>query len=119
MVSVLGDLIRSPSWTPYFSDTAFRYTFIDDATFRAHLVKAGLVPVEVRLIPTRMTMAGHDGLVGWVRTTWLRYTGSVPDDRREAFVEALAEGFISRSPPGPDGTVEVPMVRLRAVAERP
>ncbi len=119
MVSVLDDLIRSPSWAPCFSDTAFRYTFTDDATFRTHLVKAGLVPVEVRLIPTTMTMAGRDGLAGWIRTTWLRYTGSVPDDRREAFVDALVEGLLDRCPPGSDDTVEVPMVRLQAVAERP
>jgi trans-aconitate methyltransferase len=119
MVSVLDELIRSPSWSPFFSDTAFRYTFTDDATFRAHLAKAGLVPVDVRLIPTTMTMAGPDGLAGWIRTTWLRYTGSVPDDRREAFIDALVEGFLTLHPPGADGAVEVPMVRLQAVAERP
>jgi trans-aconitate methyltransferase len=119
MVSVLDALIRSPSWSPYFPDTEFRYTFTDDATFRAQLVMAGLVPVEVRLIPTTMTMAGRDGLAGWIRTTWLRYTGSVPDDRRTAFVEAVVDGLLARHPAGPDGTVEVPMVRLQAVADRP
>jgi len=119
MVAVLDELIRSPSWSPFFPDTAFRYTFIDDAAFRAQLVKAGLVPVDVRPIPTTMTMAGRDGLTGWIRTTWLRYTGSVPDDRREAFIDALVEGLLTLHPPGPDATVEVPMVRLQAVAERP
>jgi trans-aconitate 2-methyltransferase len=119
MIAVLDALIRSPSWSPYFFEMAFPYTFTDDATFGAQLVAAGLVPVEVRLIPTTMTMAGRDGLAGWIRTTWLPYTGSVPEDRRTAFVEALVDGFLARYPAGPDGTVEVPMVRLQAVAERP
>lgn len=119
MVAVLDALIRSPSWAPYFPDTAFRYTFIDDTTFRTHLVEAGLVPIDLRLIPTTMAMAGRDGLAGWVRTTWLRYTGSVPEDRRETFIDALVDGYVARHPPGPDGTVTVPMVRLQAVAERP
>ncbi|NLX48716.1 MAG: methyltransferase domain-containing protein [Methanospirillum sp.] len=118
MVTVLDDLIRSPSWAPYFSDTTFRYTFPDDATFRAHLMKAGLVPFEVRLIPITMTVAERDGLAGWIRTTWLRYTGSVPDNRREAFVQALVDGYLARLPPGRDGAIEVAMVRLQAVAER-
>ncbi len=119
MVAVLEDLIRSPTWAPYFSDTTFRYTFTDEATFRAHLEKAGLVPFEVRLLPVTMTVAGRDGLAGWVRTTWLRYTGPVPDNRREAFVQALVDGYLARHPPARDGRVEVPMVRLQAVAERP
>lgn len=119
LIAVLDDLIRSPSWAPYFPDTAFRYTFTDDATFRAHLVMAGLVPVDVRLIPMTMTMAGRDGLAGWIRTTWLRYTGSVPDERREAFVEALVSRYLTTHPPRPDGTIEIPMIRLQAVAERP
>jgi len=119
LIAVLDDLIRSPPWVQYFPDTAFRYTFTDDATFRAYLVAAGLVPVEVRLIPMTMTMAGRDGLAGWIRTTWLRYTGSVPEGRREAFVEALVDGYLARHPPGPAGTIELPMIRLQAVAERP
>jgi trans-aconitate methyltransferase len=119
MVEVIDDQIRSRSWAPYFPDTAFRYTFADDATIRAHLVKAGLVPIEVRLIPMTMALAGRDGLAGWVRTTWLRYTASVPDGCREAFIGTLVDDYLARHPPSPDGTVEVPMVRLQAVAVRP
>ncbi len=119
LIAVLDDLIRSPAWAPFFPNTAFRYTFTDDVTFRTYLLDAGLVPVEVRLIPKTMTMTGRDGLAGWVRTTWLRYTGSVPDDRREAFVDALVDGYLVRYPPAADGTVTVPMVRLQAVADRP
>ena len=66
-----------------------------------------------------MTMAGADGLAGWIRTTWLRYTGSVPANRRAAFIDALVEGFLARHPRAPTEPVEVPMVRLQAVAERP
>ena len=119
MVAVLDDLTRSSAWAPYFPDTAMRYTFLDAPTFRAVLVGARLVPVEVRLIPTAMVLSGRDGLAGWVRTTWLRYTGSVPAERRAAFVDALVDGYLARSPPGLNGAIEVPMVRLQAVAERP
>lgn len=119
MVAVLDGLIRSPAWAPYFPDTAFRYTFPDDAFFRTLLVTGGLAPIEVGLIPKMMVLAGRDGLAGWVRTTWLRYTRAVPADQRKAFVDALVDGYLVRHPPRPDGTVEVPMVRLQAVAERP
>ena len=119
LIAALDDLIRSPLWEPYFPDTTFRYTFTDDATLRAHLLDAGLDPKEVGLIPTTMTLAGNDGLAGWIRTTWLRYTVSVPRDRQEAFIDALVGAYLARYPPAPDGTVTVPMVRLQAVADRP
>lgn len=119
MVAVLDGLIRSPAWAPYFPDTALRYTFPDGAIFRTLLAGGGLAPIEVGLISKTLVLAGRDGLAGWVRTTWLRYTGSVPDDRRAAFVDALVDGYLALYPPGPNGTVEVPMVRLQAVAERP
>ena len=118
MVAVVEDVIRSPTWAPFFPEPTFRYAFTDDATFRAHLEKAGLVPSEVRLIPVTMIVDGREGLAGWVRTTWLRYTGPVPDSRREAFVQALVDDYLARHPPARDGRVEVSMVRLQAVAER-
>jgi trans-aconitate 2-methyltransferase len=119
MVAVLDGLTRSPAWAPYFPETVLRYTFPDDAAFRTLLVDEGLAPIEVALIPKTMVLAGRDRLAGWIRTTWPRYTGSVPEDRREAFVDVLVDGYLALSPPGPEGTVEVPMVRLQAVAERP
>lgn len=119
MVAVLDDLIRSPGWSRYFPDTRMRYSFLDSPALRAFLIGAGLVPIDLRLIPTTMVLGGRDGLAGWVRTTWLRYTGSVPAVRRAAFVNALVDGYLALYPPEPCGAVEVPMVRLQAVAERP
>lgn len=118
VVAVLDGLIQSPAWAPYFPDTALRYTFPDGRVFRTLLLDAGLVPIEVGLIPKTMVLAGRDGLAGWCRTTWLRYTGSVPEDRRVGFIDALVDGYLARCPPCLNGTVEVPMVRLQAVAER-
>lgn len=119
MIAVMEDLIRSPAWAPYFPDTAFRYSFTDDEAFRMLLLRAGLVPRKVSLIPKTMVLAGRDGLAGWVRTTWLKYTGGVPAGHRMAFVDSLVDGYLARYPPGLHGTVEIPMVRLQAVADRP
>jgi trans-aconitate methyltransferase len=119
MVAVLEDPIRSPEWALNYPDTAVRYSFADRASFRAFIKKAGFVSILVGLIPTTISMAGPDGIAGWIRTTWLRYASSVPESRRERLTEALVGGSLARHPPGPDGTVEVPMVWLRAVAERP
>jgi trans-aconitate methyltransferase len=118
IIRVLEDLIRSPEWAPFFSDRTFRYVFPDDVAFRALLIASKLDPIEVRLIPKTMVQAGRAGLEGWIRTTWLRYTESVPERERNAFINAVVDRYIETYPPSPDGTVKVPMVRLQAIAMR-
>ncbi len=119
ILRVLEDLIASDRWKPFFPKQGLRYAFLDGKTYRDLLAGAGLEPVEVSMYPKTMVQQGRDGLAGWVRTTWLLYTEDVPVEQRDAFIDAIVDGYLADHPPEPDGTVRVPMVRLQIVAVRP
>jgi len=66
-----------------------------------------------------MVQAGKEGLSGWIRTTWLPYTGRVPVSGRNRFISDLAESYLERYPPDSKGLVHVRMVRLEVEAHKP
>lgn len=119
ILRVLEGLIVSDPWAPFFSDRKERYRFLDDQVYTRLLEGSGLEPVEVTLLPKTMRQQGAEGLAGWIRTTWLLYTESVPQDLREKFIEAIVDRYLALHPPDAAGIVSVPMVRLQVVAVRP
>lgn len=58
----------------------------------------------------------REALEGWLRTTSLPYTQRLPEDRRPAFVSALAEAYLSSRPADAEGRCRVRMVRLKVEA---
>lgn len=118
VLDVLKGLLASEPWDSYFPAWEDRYSFPDDCTYAALLERAALEPVEVSLLPRTMLQQGAEGLAGWIRTTWLLYTESVPTNLREVFVQAIVHRYLALHPPDDGGMVSVPMVRLQVVAVR-
>jgi trans-aconitate 2-methyltransferase len=59
-----------------------------------------------------MLQQGRSGLAGWIRTTWLPYTGRVPESVRDDFIADLVDDYIDQYPLDKKGCCHVPMVRL-------
>jgi trans-aconitate 2-methyltransferase len=119
IIEILEELATMDRWRPYFRDFSFPYIFASPQEYDEWLRSAGLVPKRLELIPKDMTQDGRDGLVGWIRTTWMPITGRIPEDRRDRFISEIAEGYIEQHPLDHDGLVHVPMVRLEIEAEKP
>ena len=117
IVAAFDRLVTREEWRPFFEGFAFPYAFPDPAAYEALLREAGLRPVRVELVPREMRQEGRAGLAGWLRTTWMPWTGRVPEPLRDRFIEEALDGYLSAHPPGRDGAVSVAMVRLEAEAE--
>lgn len=113
---ILPEITSRPRWEPYLGGFPFPYHFFGISDYTAFVRAAGLVPLRVELIPKEMTYPTPEGLAGWFRTTWLPYTGQVPEADRDELIREVITLFLRRFPPRCDGSISVPMVRLEVEA---
>jgi trans-aconitate methyltransferase len=118
IIAVFIDLLRVPEWSKYFVEFSFPYGFHGPEEYRNWLEEAGLTPCRVELIPKDMAQTGAEGLAGWVRTTWLPYTGRIPEKLREAFIREIVTRYLARFPLDATGKAHVSMVRLEVEAKK-
>jgi trans-aconitate 2-methyltransferase len=111
-------MAASKEWERWFRGFEFPWGFHAPEEYSAWCRDAGLTPRRVELLPRTMRQNGAEGLAGWIRTTWMPYTGRVPEDRREAFIREAVARYLAAHPAKADGTVEVAMVRLEVDAVR-
>jgi trans-aconitate methyltransferase len=118
ILSIFEEVQSHSEWQPYFSNFEFPYVFFGTEEYTILLSEAGFHIKRVELIPKDMAHPGKPGLEGWIRTTWLPYTERIPEEKREAFIKAIAETYIENVPIDPDGNVHVTMVRLEVEGEK-
>jgi len=104
--------LRLKRWREFFRRMPKPYFFYSPADYEKWLPRSGFRALEVRLAPKDATYAGREGFAAWLRTTWLPYIQRVPESAREEFIAAVADRYLAKHPPDPDGTVHVRMVRL-------
>ena len=92
------------------------YYFFSDIEYSQWVIDAGLKPVRVELIPKDMVQKGREGLASWVRTTWLPFTGRLPEEIRENFIYNIVDSYIREYPVDNDGKVHAKLVRLEVEA---
>lgn len=109
---------KKPDWAPYFEDAFFTYSFHGPEDYRGWLDGAGLEAVRLELVPKDMIHT-RDKFTAWIRTTWIRHTQRVPEDRRERFITEFVERYLERCPPDAEGLVHTHMVRLEVEARKP
>ena len=119
VATVLISLMGSEKWRAYFHNLEIPYLFWGPDDYLPLLEEAGLDPVRVELIPKDMIHMGREGLVGWIRTTWLPFTQRVPEALRESFIEEIADGYLQDFPPDEEGLVHIDAVRLEVEARKP
>jgi trans-aconitate 2-methyltransferase len=116
IISTMGTFLSESEWGTYFSDFEFPFGFYDAHKYTLWLQAAGLDPVRAELIPKDMCYDSKEGLIGWMRTTWLPYTERIPVHRREEFISQFVDQYIQKHPSPIPGQVVVKMVRLEVEA---
>lgn len=115
-IKIVNQLMKTNRWKKYFKDFVFGYYFYGPEEYPQWLEQAGLKKIRVELIPKDMIHKGKDGLMGWIRTTWLPYTHKIPENLREEFISEIAEEYIRQYPIDKNGKLHVAMVRLEVEA---
>lgn len=118
IVSVMDEVRTSNKWARYFTDFEFPFTFMGIDDYHTLLNDAGFSIVRVELIPKDMTHVGKSGLEGWIRTTWLPYTGRIPEVMKNEFIDEVATNYLAIVPLTADGKAHIAMVRIEVEAEK-
>lgn len=116
ILAVMDDLKASNKWAQYFADFEFPFTFMGVDAYQRLLNDAGFSIKRVELIPKDMTHEGKAGLEGWIRTTWLPYTGRIPAELKEPFITEAATKYLENVPLSADGKAHVAMVMIEVEA---
>lgn len=119
ILCIINDLLTVEPWSRYFSGIAFPYGFFDKNEYKAFLLQAGLVPCRVELFPRDMKHQGAEGLAGWVRTTWLPFTDSIPEQLKAKFIQEIVQRYLSEHHADAEGMVHVGMMRIEVEAYKP
>lgn len=116
IIEILDELLVLPEWKSYFAGFMFPYAFCTPEEYRALLIEAGLEPLRVDRFPKDMKFNGAEGIVGWIRTTWLPFTERVPIERQNDFIKQIVNRYIEKHPADAQGIVHLGMVRLEVEA---
>jgi trans-aconitate 2-methyltransferase len=119
ILEVLDDMLRETPWRKFFSDFKFPYGFYAPEEYTAWLLEAKLKPERAELLQKDMKLPGKAGLAGWIRTTWLPYTGRLPTEVRDPFIAEIVDTYLEKHPLDAAGTAHVAMVRLEVEASKP
>ncbi len=114
-----ADIVRGSRWEQYFRGFDFPWGFYGPQEYALWLSRAGLTARRIELLPRDMKQKGRDGLLGWVRTTWMPYTERLPETLREQFLAEVADHYLAVHPLTPQGEAVVRMVRLEVEADKP
>ncbi len=109
--------MEKSQWAGYFRDFPFPYGFYGPEEYRGWLSEAGLKAESVKLVPKDRAHQGLEGLERFIGSTWLPYTGRLPEDLRPLFIRKVAQRYLEQHPPK-QGQVHLRMVRLQVAAER-
>ena len=118
MLRAVEEVASNAKWSSFFRNFRFPYGFHGPDEYHDWLEQAGLEPLRVELIPKDMTHDGIDRFAGWFRTTWMPWIQSVPDERREEFIETIIARYLCAHPVDENGRIHVEMVRLEVEARK-
>ncbi|MBC7969262.1 MAG: methyltransferase domain-containing protein [Verrucomicrobia bacterium] len=116
ILQVFSELVSSETWKRYFDAFHNPYFFYGDQDYALWLKKAGFNIERLELIPKDMTHLGKEGLVGWIRTTWMPFTYCIPESNRGNFIADFVEMYLDQIPLDQHGLAHVRMVRLEVNA---
>jgi len=119
VIASMDELMREAAWQEYFQDFVFPYGFYGPDEYGPWLEEAGFSIRSIELIGKDMVHEDREVFCGWVRTTWLPYTGRVPESQREQFIDELVDRYLADNPPDEQGAVHTGMQRLEFVALKP
>lgn len=113
---ILDEMTSISEWQPYLKEIKFPYNFLTVEDYKNLLPEAGFESIRIEMLKKDMVHDGLDGFMGFIRTTWLPFTLSIPEEKREQFITDAARLYVKHYPADKEGKVHIGMVRLEAEA---
>ena len=115
---VINKMIIHPEWQPYFNNFKFPYYFFSVDEYNGFISQTRFRDATVELVEKDMQHKEKEGLIGWIRTTWLPYTQEIPEEQREEFINDLYNEFDKNFPVDNNGFYHVKAKRLIVEARK-
>jgi len=110
------EVMARHAWRPYFRGFKKQGSVYSADEYERLLRNAGFVPYRVEFVTEDVTHPGIEALKGCARATWHRYTGRIPAEHRDAFLDEVVQRFIEQYPPDRNGEIHVRMNILEVEA---
>jgi trans-aconitate methyltransferase len=114
----LDAMARDPRWSMFLAGGESPFHFPGPEEYEPWLANAGIRADRIELVPKPMRHADAAALEGWFRTTWMAYSGRVPENQRAEFVRELADRARQDCTIAEDGALLMPMVNLEVEAHK-
>jgi trans-aconitate 2-methyltransferase len=119
IIAAFAEVIQQQDWRSCFATFQPPYTFHGVEVYQSWLLGVGLQAQRLELVPKDMTHQGSEGLVGWIRTTWMPFIHCVPVNDQERFTQEVVTTYLKHFPLDREGLSHVEMVRLEVEATKP
>jgi trans-aconitate methyltransferase len=119
VLNILSTLTSKSPWKQYFENFEFPYSFYGPEEYDKWIGQVGFKKSRIELIPKDMTFDDQSELEGWIRTTWLPYLKTIPEDLRNNFISELCDRYLQSYPSDMKGMIQVKMVRLEVDLIKP
>ena len=115
---VVNKMITDPKWLSYFNNFKFPYYFFSVDEYINFLLQTKFNDPAVDIVEKDMQHNGREGLIGWIKTTWLPYVQAIPEEQREEFINDLCNEFDKNFPADRDGFYHAKAKRLIVEARK-
>ena len=119
LIQTIDEVGAQGRWREYFANPVNAYCFPTAVEYRAWLLQAGLIPIQVELLQRSMVHDTPLALAGWLRTAWHPYVARVAEDVRTEFITEVVDAYLKQYGWDSNGNIQVPMVRLQVQARKP
>jgi trans-aconitate 2-methyltransferase len=107
----------SDTWKSYFSKSAPVYTRYSFAEWAHFIESEGLIPERIQLIDTSLDYPSKKAYCSWLQG-WIPF-GTIPDDKKEAYVQDIVDAYVKIVPLKADGTARFVFDELIVIASKP
>jgi trans-aconitate 2-methyltransferase len=118
LTAAAAEVNARPAWSDAFAGFVFPWFMPSLEVYRPMVEASGLQTVRLELLPRDVVHEGESGLAGWIRTTWMPYTGRLPEARRAAWIDEVVTRYAEQHPPDAEGRLHVPSFRIELEAVR-
>ncbi|WP_019506034.1 hypothetical protein [Pleurocapsa sp. PCC 7319] len=116
VLEVFSELITSESWSTYFNDFHNSHFFYGLQDYKIWLQKSGFKIKRLELVQKSIAHQGKEGLLGWIRTSWMPFTKSVPRDNRNNCMIQYINLYLEKNSSDSQGLINASVVRLKVGA---
>jgi len=113
-----GQTMKTKKWFRYFDNFSWPCAFYTIDEYTALLEKCGLKVKRAESKQTHMSFQGKEGLRGFIRSTLNAFSGRVPEELRQEFIDDLVDKSVDINPPDSAGLIYLPFMLLSVEASK-